>query len=140
MAAPYATGRRYQNVYKGTALDGPFFKTDAGKAAKRSINKLITKVLRAGVTEVRQELYKGHGKASGEYRKSIRSKKRGISGRIYSRKGGRISAWLEGASRLNSRSKFKGYRVWTIARNDLEAGAAKDIRAQINDLVRELGG
>lgn len=136
----YATGRRYQNVYKGTILDGPLFKTDAGKVVKKQINKIITETLKQGVREVKAELYKGHGKASGEYRRSIRSRKRGLSGRIYSRQGGAISAWLQGESRLNSRSKFKGFRLWTHARDVLEHESAAPAREQIARLVRELGG
>lgn len=140
MASPYATGRRFQNVYKGTVLDGPFFRTDAGKAVKKQVNKIITDVLKDGVREVRGQLYKGHGKASGDYRRSITRRKRGLSGRIFSRKGGAISAWLQGESRLNTRSKFKGFRLWTDARNRLDHESASTARAQIAELTRDLGG
>lgn len=136
----YATGRRYQNVYKGTVLDGPLFRTDAGRAVKKRVSKIVTDLLKEGIRDVRGQLYRGHGKASGDYRRSIRSRKRGLSGRVYSRQGGAISAWLQGESRLNRRSKFRGYQVWTTARAILEHDSAKPARDEINALIRELGG
>ena len=132
--------RRYQNVYKGTVLDGPFFRTDAGKATKKRISKIISDVLKQGVREVRAALYRGHGKASGDFRRSIRSRKRGLTGRVYSREGGAKSAWLQGESSLNSRSKFKGFQLWTKARAKLDHETAAPARDEISALVRELGG
>lgn len=132
--------RRYQNVYKGTVLDGPLFRTDAGRVTKKRISKIITGVLKDGVKTVRADLTKGHGKDSGEYRRSIRSSKRGLSGRVFSRMGGAISAWLQGESRLNARSKFKGFQLWTRARAEVDTAAGREARSEINALVRELGG
>jgi len=132
--------RRYQNVYKGTILEGPYFRTDAGKAVKKQINKLITGLLRQGVREVKSDLRKGQGKDSGAYRRSIRSKKRGLTGRIYSRQGGAISSWLQGESRLNSTARYKGFRLWTTARDRLDRDSGRETRENISRLVRDLGG
>ena len=132
--------RRYQNVYKGTILEGPIFRTDAGRDVKRQINKLIDKVLKQGVRDVRSDLRKGQGKESGAYRRSIRSKKRGLTGRVYSRQGGAVSEWLQGESKLNARSKYKGFKLWSRAHDRLNRGFGRETRENISRLVRDLGG
>ena len=120
-------------------VSGPLFRTDAGRKVKKAIDKVIIDVAKAGVAELRAELTVGHGVDSGETRRGIRRRKRGMSARVTIRDG-RIAAWLQGTSKRNRTTRFKGYRVFTAAaaRTDRTAGeAARKIAA---DLVRELGG
>jgi hypothetical protein len=118
---------------------GPFFKTDVGRAVRKYINRAISKVSIAAKNEIKAELYPGHGKATGAFRKGIRSKKKGLSSRVFA-KDARKAAWLQGTSKLNQRTRFKGYRVFTTAARRTDAGAGNEARKQIAALVRELGG
>ena len=118
---------------------GPFFKTDAGKAVRKYINRAVSKVSIAGKNEVKAELYKGHGKDTGEFRRGIRSKKKGMTSTVFA-KDKRKATWLQGTSKLNQRSRFKGYDIWGRAYHRTDAGAGNEARQQVAALVRELGG
>lgn len=118
---------------------GPIFKTDAGRQVKKAINKLIIEVSKEGVKNAKAEIVPGHGKDSGEFRKSIKRKKRGFTSRIFSRDA-RKAAWLEGRSKLNAKSRFKGYSDWERAYRQTDSTAGEEARKAAAFLVRELGG
>jgi hypothetical protein len=118
---------------------GPIFKTDAGRAVKKAIGKAISNVAAAGKREVQASLVEGHGKDSGEFRKGIRRKKVGMTAKVYARDA-RISAWLQGTSSLNRKSRYKGINLWGEATQRTDQGAGEDARKMVAELVKELGG
>lgn len=118
---------------------GPFFKTDTGKAVQKYIGKAISNVSLAAKREIKAELVPGHGVVTGEFKRGIRSKKKGLSSRVYGRDA-RKSAWLQGTSKLNQRTRFKGYGIFTRAARATDRGAGEEARKQVAALVRELGG
>lgn len=120
---------------------GPIFKTEAGKAVRRAINKTISKVATRARQETRKQLSKGHGVDSGAFKKGIRSKKRGLTSRTFALDA-RKAAWLSGTSKLNARSRFKGLspRPFRAAAQITDQTAGEEARKIVADLVRELGG
>jgi hypothetical protein len=48
--------------------------------------------------------------------------------------------WLEGTSSRNTRSRFKGYRMWELSRARMEAEAHDIVAPAADQLVRDLGG
>lgn len=118
-------------------LRGPFFKTDAGRQVKAAISKAIIAVAREGKKDVQAQLYEGHGRDKGDFRKTIRTRKRGASSTIYSRDA-RISTWLQGTSKRNQTTRFKGYGIWDAAAKQTD-GKAQDIADKIiHALTRDL--
>lgn len=120
-------------------LKGPLFSTEAGRAVKRALNKVIIDVAKAGVTELKAELSPGHGVASGAFRRGVKRRKRGLSARVYA-SNTMIARWLQGNQKRNRTTRFKGYQIFdhAAARTDRTAGEqARQVAAQ---LVRELGG
>lgn len=118
---------------------GPIFKTDAGRAVKKAIQKAISNVAKAGKKEVQASLTEGHGKDSGEFRKGIRYKRTGMSAKVYARDA-RISAWLQGTSKRNRTTRYKGINLWGEATQRTDQGTGEEARKVVAELVRELGG
>lgn len=118
-------------------LKGPFFRTDVGRVVKDAINKAVVAVANEGVKDVKAQLFTGHGKDTGQYRASIKTKKSGASSTVFSRDA-RKSTWLQGTSQRNRNTRFKGYGLWT------DAAAETDDKAQgiadkiIHALTKEL--
>jgi hypothetical protein len=52
----------------------------------------------------------------------------------------RKATWLEGTSKLNARSKFKGYQIFARASQRTDAVAGNQAREAVSELVRILGG
>ena len=52
----------------------------------------------------------------------------------------RYGPWLEGTSRRNARSSFKGYRLYDDARREAAARAGSVAGEVIADAVKEISG
>lgn len=120
-------------------VSGPIFSTEAGRVVRRALDKVIVNVAKEGVKELRAELTVGHGVATGETKRGVRRRKRGLSARVTIRDG-RIAAWLQGTSKRNRTTRFKGYRIFTVAAQRTDQGAGEEARRIAAELVRELGG
>lgn len=120
-------------------LQGPLLSRDAQRQAKRAVTKVVSAVAKEGKREVQQDLTKGHGKDTGEYRRGVRRKlgRDKLSARVFA-KDGRKAAWLEGTSKLNRKSVFKGYSVMSRATARLEASRAG--QGAMARIVKDLGG
>lgn len=120
-------------------FSGPIFKTDAGRVVKKAIQKAISNVAKAGKKEVQAQLTEGHGKDSGEFRKGIRYKRTGMSAKVWARDA-RISAWLQGTSKRNRTTRYKGINLWTVSAQNTDKGAGEEARKLVAEIVKELGG
>jgi hypothetical protein len=120
-------------------LQGPLLSRDAQRQAKRAVTRVVSAVAKEGKREVQQDLTKGHGKDTGEYRRGVRRKlgPDRMSARVFARDG-RKAAWLEGTSKLNRKSVFKGYSVFAHATARLEASRAG--QGAMARIVKDLGG
>lgn len=120
-------------------FSGPLLSRDAQRLAKRGVARVVSAVAAQGKREVQQDLTKAHGKETGEYRKGIRRKlgRDRTSARVFALDS-RKAAWLEGTSKLNRRSKFKGYAVMAKATTRLQSSAAGS--KAMAKVIRDLGG
>lgn len=106
-------------------VKGPFF--DRGLSAlDGAIRDTIRELVAEGETDVKVQLYPGHGLRTGHYRRSIH-------GEVLNSRNGTVhdsnviyGSWLEGVSSRNQRTRFKGYGMFRKAVQGLER-KAKDI-------------
>jgi hypothetical protein len=118
-------------------ISGPLFRTDAGMKVKKAIDKVVIDVAKAGVKEVQAELRPGHGVETGEHKRNIRRKKKGLTSTVYG-KDARKTAWLEGTSKRNRTTRFKGYGIMRAAARQTDQTAGEVARKIVAELVRDL--
>ena len=100
-------------------VSGPFFTLGAGPAQK-AITDSIREIVAEGERSVDAQLYPGHGLRTGHYRRSVHGELTdSLHGRIHDSKVV-YGPWLEGVSSRNASSRFKGYRAFRNAFQQLE--------------------
>ena len=120
-------------------LSGPLFTKPITTTVRGAQNKLVQRVTATGRKNYKDLLIKARGRDSGAYRRTIRGRtKRGV-GRVFSTDA-RKATWLEGTSKLNRRSRFKGYRLFARAADKTDREAGAEARRLGNELARQLGG
>lgn len=121
-------------------VTGPMFNGAPDRVLSKAIDQVIIAVAKAGVTEVKAELSKGHGVESGAFKRGISRRKRGHSATVFARNK-MISKWLEGGSRLiKRRTRFSGYGIWGPAARRTDRTAGEQARKITAALVAQLGG
>jgi hypothetical protein len=120
-------------------ISGAFFKGDVGRQSRRAVSKIVGQVAAVGKREVQNDLTKGHGRDEGKYRRGIRRKTKGLTALVWA-SNGMIAAWLEGTSKRNRTTKFKGFRIFANARTRTDKKAGNEARRGVAELVRLLGG
>lgn len=116
---------------------GPFFRTDAGREVRNAIGKAVSAVAAEGKRDTQALLTEGHGKDSGEFRKGIRRKKKGFTATVFA-KNAMIAAWLQGTSKRNQTTSYKGINLFTDAAQATDGKAQAIADKIINALAREL--
>ena len=143
-----------RGMSSGVTFKGPFFEAQIRKRAiRRAVSRQITRLVRTTRDDVRGQLYKGHGRDTGTLQQSIASRKYGqMIGKVYikttirgdtGRKHGHWRAqisgpFIEGVSRRNQTTRFKGYHVFRAARGRLEAVLHSSIVEATAQAVKEL--
>ena len=119
-----------------TKVEGPFF-TLKGQPLKDAGAELIQDLLKEGEAKVEAELRTGHGVRTGEFKSTIVSKFTRSSAHAVgwgSINGGKEypnsvkGKWLEGVTRRNESTRFKGYAMFRKATQHL------------NRVAREMAG
>ena len=80
----------------------------------------------------------GTGRAAAGVQLENRGLDHVVSGGI--REGEYAWPWLEGTSKRNTSTRFKGYHTFRNAKNRLEDHVTQIIQPLVDDMVRELGG
>lgn len=123
-------------------LSGPLFnKPVVARTRRGATSKIITRLTTVARQNVTKRLTKGHGRDSGDYRRSIRKKtKKGI-GFVFSTDA-RKATWLEGtqARQQSGSVRFRGYRVFAEATEETDRDARPEAEKAIAELARALGG
>src|SRR3990167_3310900 len=90
-------------------VSGPFFTSDVDRLITDAIHEAVREVSQFGAEAVKDQLYTGHGVRSGKFRASI-------TGQVTQSRHGVVFArdavkgpWLEGTSRRNQTTRFKGF-------------------------------
>ena len=120
-------------------LSGPLFRAGTSqRVIDRAVDRTISELVAEGEKRVKQQLYKGHGVLTGFYRRSIHGElldsRHGIihdSKVIY-------GPWLEGTSRRNQTTRFKGYAMFRNATQGLQEIAPRLLNKHMARAAREL--
>lgn len=83
----------------------------------------VRDLMQMGEAAVIEQLYPGHGLKTGYYRRSVHGQLRGRLHAEVNDSGVVYGPWLEGVSRRNERSRFKGYAMFRRAHEKLERNA-----------------
>lgn len=109
--------------------------------------KAVAELAREGESLVRSKLYFGHGRLSGDYQsgvthKFVRSSQRSVGwGKAFGGKERQrriIGRWLEGVSRRNQTTRFKGYMIYRQSKQELRAKAKSIAERYYQDAIRTL--
>ena len=134
-------------------VKGPLFDRQNVGLPRRTIEKLVARVVEEGDTHLARMLRPrpagvflsiseaGKGKAStGNYRRRMATKTQGLRGLITD-SGTEYGPWLEGTSRRNQSTRFKGYHSF---RNTVQWLNRKRVpwlvNREIDKMVRKLNG
>jgi hypothetical protein len=119
---------------------GPLFDGRAPAEVRKIRAEIIRLHVREGKRQIKAELSRGRGVDTGEYKRGIKGRsRRGRFGKVWALDA-RISAWLEGVSSLNRKSRFKGYGVWTAANEDVVRRSDSITNEAGDRLAKKLGG
>ena len=134
------------NVTISTKVSGPFFQLK-GQPLKDAMEGTIRDLLKEGEAKVEQQLYTGHGVRSGEYKSSLVQKfaaGRGASAGWGLIAGGKqypnniIGKWLEGGTKRNAATRFKGYAMFRKGAQHLRRVANEVAGKQYKRAVKRL--
>lgn len=101
---------------------------------------LVREGTEEGDRRVSAVLRPGRGVQTGRFRSQIQGKM------LDRRNGGltdrdpAVGSWLEGNSRRNRRTRFKGYRMYRKTRGALQRWLTRRARERLPELVQKLGG
>jgi hypothetical protein len=102
------------------SVRGPLFSAAAAPAVKDITHDVVTELVDEGEKRVVLQLYPGHGLKTGHYRRSIHGDMlSSLHGRIHDSKVV-YGPWLEGVSRRNQTTRFRGYAMFRNAKQQIE--------------------
>ena len=122
-------------------VSGAFFRGNVGVQTKKAVGKVVTEVAKVGKTELQAQLYPGHGRRSGAFRRTVKRRTRGLTARVWA-SNTMIAKWLQGGVGLIPKRKgsFRGYAIFDAATARTDATAGEEARKGVAELVRVLGG
>ena len=120
-------------------LKGKIFSPNAPRAVKKAIRAGIGELVLEGEGMVKAQLYPGHGVITANLRRAVAGHVRDDlngqidAGEIAQGRDVNYAGWIEGISPRNTRSRFKGYRMFRnvrdrFAKQDLSRFFAKRVR------------
>jgi hypothetical protein len=129
----------------GVKFSGPFFEdAKRRRAIRRAVGREVTLLTRETRDDVRVQLYKPkHGFRTGDLKASVASKKYGaLAGKVYIKPRGWKAfikaTWIEGVSRRNQSTRFKGFHVFRQARERVRQRMYSSVTSATERAVREL--
>lgn len=123
------------------SFHGPLFQSGLpASAIHDAIHDTITDLVAQGEKAVKLQLYPGHGLITGYYRNSIHGELSGsLNGRVHD-SNVVYGPWLEGVSSRNETSRFKGYRMFRNAFQQLQGLTQSILQKWVKKAVDKLGG
>ena len=118
-------------------MTGPIFSPNVETMTKETIKAIESDLVKAGIKDVREQLYPGHGKLTGDFRRSITGSKRHLNSSIYP-KLWVIGLWLEGVGSRNATTSFKGYGIFAKASEELRGDSDDIAEKRVKALVGKL--
>lgn len=126
------------NVTSTVTGRGPVFDGRAARALDRFEIQLRADVGNEGTTEVGREtiVFK---RPTGNYLRNITTTNR-VDSNVVHLDGVVYDAWIEGTSRRNQTTRFKGYKVFRKATQALAARVPEIARTTLRPYLRDMGG
>ena len=124
---------------EGFTMTGPFFELDTTREVDKMLRDTVQETVDRGESEVRDNLRPGRGVLSGGYRRTVQGKVRGTKGSVAGGSG-IIGTWLEGTSRRNQTTRFRGYGTWRQARQRTERRSGDIFERRADRMVAKLNG
>lgn len=117
---------------RGTITDGTL-----ARAMPETAQRINDQVGATGVQMVQERLDRVLRNPTGRYRASIHVTHEGDRSRIVD--GTIYGGWLEGVSRRNRTTRFKGYRTFRLVAQELRREAARISVAEVQATIRRTG-
>lgn len=120
-------------------LRGPLLDGSAPRIVQRYMPAMQRRVAQQGTNRIHARLKQVLKHPTGRYQRTVVTD---VSSKDPRTLGDRkvYGAWLEGTSRLNQRTRFKGYKTFRIVRRQLQQDVPQIIQPEVDRMVRELGG
>jgi len=118
------------------STSGPLFNGRLAASVEAATRRTEYRIADEGVALVRNNIRISAKRRTGRYERSLRTTRQASSVRVTD--GGVVyGPWLEGVSRRNSSTRFKGYRQFRKATQELERRAKPIAEVEIS---RAIGG
>lgn len=124
-------------------VTGPLFDGRAARAAQEWAEKTSQALGDEGVKMLRQVPMNKSGRATGAFQEKVQAVRRSPSEvRIAGpqERGVVWASWLEGVSKRNQSTGFKGYRLFRKTRQALDEKATEIGQRELEKLLPEMGG
>lgn len=114
---------------------GPFFDGRTQRAIDRALTDTLQDVTERGESIVKRQLFPGHGLVTGTLRRSI-------AGEVVNNRRATVGtdviygAWIEGTSRRNETTRFKGYSMFRRATQALNRGWPRLLQKHLRRRMR----
>lgn len=114
-----------------------FSKSKTKAAAARMLIQVNDAIAQEGVNRVRAYLSKVLKNPTGYYESKIAVERRSIYRGVYDQ-GVIYGGWLEGVSRRNRTTRFKGYRTFRTVKQTLDRDSTKIAQPVVTKFTREM--
>ncbi|HEV2778819.1 MAG TPA: hypothetical protein VGX25_05405 [Actinophytocola sp.] len=119
-------------------LTGPLFDGRADKVVDSAVDEAAEALAEVGRDAVRAVIGRKAKRSTGRFASRTRVDRRGDVFRTHT-PGLRYGAWLEGTSRRNQRSTFKGHRPYREAAQEVQARLPQVADQVIGQAIKEIG-
>lgn len=120
---------------------GPVFDGRAAKEVAAGVDEATAAVAQRGLDLTQQRLGQVLKHPTGRYRSRVAVERARSGDSLVITDGGVVyGAWLEGTSRRNQRSRFKGYRTFRYVLQQLRGDAVKVAAPVVERRVTKAGG
>src|SRR6266568_2625555 len=129
-------------VIASVSATGPLADGEAERAVTDWLDATVQAIAREGVGLLRNFPMNKTGRATGAFQANLQLLRRGpdavIPGPMIS--GVTWGPWLEGVSKRNRSTRFKGYHLFRLTRDELQRRAPGIAEAELQKYIGEMGG
>lgn len=119
---------------------GPLFDDAAPEIINGWLNDVKNDIANEGVTVLRSFVMDESGRATGWYQSQVQTSELLEFHNIRIHDPVIYGPWLEGSSKRNRSTRFKGYHLWRITAQELNVRAPQIADAKMPELIQLLGG
>jgi hypothetical protein len=137
---PQGKDQCYLMAVSRIKVSGPLFDGVANQAVRDWLDKTKKQVADQGVRELDAVTMDKTGRGTGHYQEALRTRTTGSYGDILIDDPIVYGPWLEGVSRRNESTRFKGYHLWRRTRTRVRATYKDYADAYLKEYLHRMGG